>query len=284
MKHLSVISCLLLITSVIASCEREQSINQREGITMDERLLSIAARMDSIRNKKIFFGHQSVGNDVLEGLRLIAQEDSRFTVEIQSVGNGYVFDHPLLAHSTIGENGNPKSKCDDFLKKMSNGLGKQVDIAFFKFCFVDINAFSNPSELFKYYQETIEPLKSAFPNVQFIHVTVPLMTRPIGLRSSLKRLLNDPKPDLDNIRRGEFNNLLRAFYQRKEPLFDLAAVEATYPDGRKKSFTHHSKSYFSLINEYTTDGGHLNTRGQYLAAKELLSLLADISCNKKVTN
>ena len=74
MKHLSVISCLLLITSVIASCEREQSINQREGITMDERLLSIAARMDSIRNKKIFFGHQSVGNDVLEGCGLLLKK------------------------------------------------------------------------------------------------------------------------------------------------------------------------------------------------------------------
>ncbi len=79
--------------------------------------------------------------------------------------------------------------------------------------------------------------------------------------------------DLVNARREEYNDLVRSRYAN-DYIFDLAKVESTYPDGRREFIEQNGKKYYSLINGYTDDGGHLNKTGRTIAAVELLKTLA----------
>jgi len=45
--------------------------------------------------------------------------------------------------------------------------------------------------------------------------------------------------------------------EQKEPLFDLAAIESTAPDGTRASFMKDGKTYYQMVSDYTHDGGHL---------------------------
>ena len=62
------------------------------------------------------------------------------------------FKNPVFAHASNGKNGDPKSKIDDLYQDMENGLGKKVDIAGFKFCYVDIKDDTDVNEIFEYYK------------------------------------------------------------------------------------------------------------------------------------
>jgi len=59
-------------------------------------------------------------------------------------------------------------------------------------------------------------------------------------------------------------------------IFDLAKIESTFPDGRRASFTKDGKTYYSMVPDYTYDGGHLNELGRKIAAEQLLFLLANL--------
>jgi hypothetical protein len=79
-----------------------------------------------------------------------------------------------------------------------------------------------------------------------------------------------------NVARSRFNALLRAEYAGKEAVFDLAAAESTYPDGRQASFDWKGASYPRLIAGYSYDGRHLNESGRRWVAAHLLRFLAEL--------
>ncbi len=66
-------------------------------------------------------------------------------------------------------------------------------------------------------------------------------------------------------------------YEGKEPIFDIAKIESTFPDGTRSSFTKDGKTYYSMVPEYTYDGGHLNETGRKKVAEQLLILLAQLN-------
>lgn len=94
------------------------------------------------------------------------------------------------------------------------------------------------------------------------------------MRSLIKTVLG--KED-NNIKRNQYNDMLRKEYRGKEALFDIAQAESTRPDGTRSTFTNNGTTYFSLASEYTDDGGHLNQLGQRAVAQELLMLLAELA-------
>jgi hypothetical protein len=122
-------------------------------------------------------------------------------------------------------------------------------------------------------------LKKRFPKTTFVHVTVPLTSSKTGLKPWVKRIIGreDPWGFEENIRRNQFNGLLRKGYQNKEPIFDLAEIESTLPDGTRQTFSKDGNTYYSLIPDYSNDGGHLNELGRKIVAGELLLLLATLS-------
>lgn len=77
-----------------------------------------------------------------------------------------------------------------------------------------------------------------------------------------------------NIARNQYNDLIREEYTGKEPIFDLAVIESTYPDGKRSTFFKSGKIFYSMVPGYTYDQGHLNETGRRVAAQELLVFLA----------
>jgi hypothetical protein len=231
-----------------------------------------------LSEKRIYFGHQSVGENIVAGIQDLMKENPSIKLNIVETTDPGEFKVPIFAHSKVGKNLYPESKCDAFADFMQKGIGDKTDIALLKFCYVDVMANTDINSVFDYYRNTISRLKGKYPKTIFVHVTVPLTTVETGKKVWIKKILGRPVYGYpDNMKRGQFNAELRKEFGGKEPIFDLAGAESTYPDGTRATFDNGGKTYYRMIPEYTTDGGHLNEKGRRLVAEQLLVLLADLA-------
>ena len=164
---------------------------------------------------------------------------------------------------------------------MEGGLAEKVDVAFFKFCFVDVGSTSNPDAIIAAYCEAMDELKSRFPEVVFVHVTVPLCGPPKKargiLKASIKILIGRPPVLNENQVRARYNTLLRKRFSGKEPLFDFALYETLGPDGLQYYSFKDDQEVPVLVRSYTDDGGHLNITGRQHVAEQLLIKLLDLA-------
>jgi hypothetical protein len=232
-----------------------------------------AARWKGLAGKRIFFGHKSVGQNIIEGLQDVLRARPQLTLTIRETSEGGDFDEPVLAHAALGKNKDPLSKITAFRELMRGGLGEKLDVAFFKLCFVDIDHTTDIDTLFDQYSETIRLLSAEFPHLKILTSTVPLLSKPVGIKERLKKLLGRlPWEEEDNIKRNLYNEKLRRAFG--DSLFDLAACEATDAAGKKSFFTKDGRKYERLRKEYTDDGGHLNPLGRQVVAIGLLKRLA----------
>lgn len=223
-----------------------------------------ASGLEKIAGIKIFFGHQSVGYNIMDGLAVLAKENS-VDVRILESRTQSDFGKPVFAHGKIGKNQDPKSKIDDFCNLLSSGLADSVDVAFFKFCYVDFNHKSDQKEIFDYYTSSMQVLKEKYPGLKILHCTVPLAIKPAGLKGFARKILRLD----DNRYRNDFNELMRDHYSEAE-LYDLARLESSHPDGRINSYFFGNSA---MVPEYTSDGGHLNETGSRMAADGLIRAL-----------
>ncbi len=228
-------------------------------------------------NQKIYFGHQSVGENILQGIREISAESSEYHLEIVEAEGSRIFDRPGIFHSRVGQNTFPYSKLEAFSNIVRQGVGNHIDMAFFKFCYIDINAYTDVEELFHAYATSMANLALEYPQMKFAHCTVPLRTVQVGLKVPVKKMMGQKVGGYEeNIKRCEFNTLIRKEYASSGLLFDLAAVEAELPDGKQCSFRQHGKRYEALAPQYTDDGGHLNRDGRKRVAGQFLSFLSGL--------
>lgn len=234
----------------------------------------------NLSQKKIFFGHQSVGENIMDGVNDLLKENPQIQLTVIQTRNLSEFSRPLLAHDSIGKNENPSSKIEDFVRLIEDGLGDNADIAFFKFCFVDIDSKTDVHKVFATYKNMMSRLKQRYPDTTFVHVTVPLIR---GIKSGpktwIKQILGMDMGFFDNIHnaaRNDFNSLIIETYGGNDRVFDLAAIESTYTDGSRASFSRNGKIYYSLVPDYTHDGGHLNAIGRKIVAEQLLIFLANL--------
>jgi len=235
---------------------------------------------DNLAKKSIFFGHQSVGANIVEGLgEVIKQSSLPLHLRIVELkGPTASLEKGVFAHAYVGANENPGSKDAAFAGYVRGGLGSSADIAFFKYCYIDLVEGSDPDAVFEHYRATMANVAKAYPKVTFVHVTVPLRIVQTGWKARLKRILGKPAGgQLDNVVRSKFNARLRQEYEGKAPVFDLAAVESTYPDGHRAFFTRDGQTYLAMVPEYTPDAGHLNAEGRRRVAGALLVFLADLA-------
>jgi lysophospholipase L1-like esterase len=219
------------------------------------------AELERIAQRQIFFGHQSVGVNLLEGLAQLAAAERV----------------PLhVADAFIAENGDPLRKLQSFEQAMGQ-QPKPVEVALMKFCYVDFTAETDASALFARYRATLDRLRAKYPGTIFVHVTAPLTDVQGGAKGWLKRLLGRaPYGTIENVRREQYNALLREAYRGREPIFDLARVESTAPDGSAVTVQWNGGSAPALTPAFTDDGGHLNAAGRLRAARELVSVLAGL--------
>ena len=232
-----------------------------------------------LANKSIYFGHQSVGYNILEGVSTLIKENSDIPLKIEETKTPKTFQPGVLTHSRLGENTVPKSKLNGFVDLVNKDGKNDADIMFFKFCYIDFNEKTDVKALFKDYQKALAQLKQKHPKTIFIHVTAPLTTikQGEGLKAWIKKIIGRPmEGTMENIKRHEYNEMIRAAYSGKEPLFDLAKIESTFPDGSRSTFESDGKTYYSLVPEYTSDGGHLNDMGKTTVAGHFLVTLVNL--------
>ncbi len=225
-----------------------------------------------VASKRIVFGHQSVGNNIIEGLSLIM---SGFSDNPMRLVLGYEianFEKPVFAHFLVGTNGDAIAKILAFKKVLQDGVGDKVDVAFFKFCFVDIDSKTDLKKVFKVYVNTFDELSAAFPRVTFLHCTVPLTSVQTGVKPWIYKLLGKELwGERDNVKREEFNTLLRTHYGNR--VFDLAYFESSTHSISRVTGMLKGQRYYSLNSVYTYDGGHLNDVGKQIIAEKLVEFL-----------
>lgn len=223
----------------------------------------------ALTSRRIYFGHQSVGQNLLDGVRQVA--DNLRLIEDDTAA---ALQQPGIAHSRIGKNRDPKSKIDAFAAVMHNGIGNVADIAFFKLCYVDVTADTDVHQLFNHYAKTMTALRSTYPRTTFMHVTVPLTIAPPVWRLLAGRVLNRPVHSVaDNIVRNRYNDLVRRAYAGNEALFDLALHEV---NGRGIVRGDARGHFWALDSRLTDDGGHLNAEGRRTVATAFLDCLTQV--------
>jgi hypothetical protein len=215
--------------------------------------------------QRVFIGHMSIGWNLLDGLgRLYAAKDV-VEPEIVQVSPGdpapaVDAGRGAIIHAEIGVNGDPLGKLANFDATMRGGMADEVDVAMVKLCFTDVTADTDVDRLFAAYSETLGALERDYPDVRFVHATVPLTAAPSGIKQHLKVALRGD----DNATRERFNDLVREAYSG-DALFDIAAVESTAADGTTMD---------TLAPGWAdSDREHLNAAGSAVLAARFLDLL-----------
>lgn len=227
----------------------------------------------ALENKRVVFGHQSVGGNILNGVKQLAARDGA-KVDIQegkteSAGPG-------IRHFLIGTNGDPASKIRDFAASIDAGAAQKGDIALMKLCYADFNDDTNARQVAKEYIASLESLAQRHPDINFVAVTAPLTAVQTGPKAWIKRLIGkQPSGYLDNAKRAEFNTLLRQQYLESGRLFDIARAE-TEPASKYCVVHVDGQDVETLCPELTNDGGHLNDRGQELIANAFVSFISSL--------
>jgi lysophospholipase L1-like esterase len=234
-----------------------------------------AASWARLADARIYFGHQSVGSNIVEGLRDLsaARAGSQLRITRSRERSAGV---PALVEFTIGENGRPESKMKDFAAALQQIDDSAAAIAVFKYCYLDITPETNVEQLFASHRKALQEMRARHPNLTFVHVTAPLTRLESGPRFLAKRLLGKPTTRDANVKRNRFNAMLREEFAG-EPMFDLAMVESTRPNGSRSFFNEGPDTVYTLAPELTSDGGHLNAAGRRAAAREFGAVVGRIA-------
>jgi len=228
--------------------------------------------------KKIYFGHMSIGYNIISGIEKVLEQHPEISLKIIEIEPNQIHPiaDPAFSHSRLGGNEDPKSKVDAFVSLLEKGIADNLDIAFFKLCYVDINQGTNTKELFAYYKSAMQELSAKFPKTIFIHVTTPLTSHQTGFKALIKKMIGRPLRGHNNPAREQFNEMMRSEYAQTGKLFDLALIESTCSDMNAKNCQAKNKENLSLQPAYTEDGGHLNDFGSEIVAEQLLIFLATL--------
>lgn len=223
-----------------------------------------------IESKRVFFGHQSVGENILAGIKAIAADDGA-NLSITELGSAMTGGG--IVHLKIGRNEFPLSKIAHFESAMQTPDARNADIALMKFCFLDFKSDTDVPSLAAAYIHGLDSLRGAFPRTTFVAVTAPLTTVQTGPKAWIKKAIGRESAGVaENSRRQEFNRIIRDMYGTTGHLFDLAKIES---EGAPP-FSAGGRSLEVLNSAISSDGGHLNPQGERVVAAKLLKFIAGL--------
>lgn len=233
------------------------------------------AEWQRLAERRLFFGHQSVGGNLIEGVTELLRDNPAIPLRVVETKDPAQMTAPAIYHAHVGANFDPDSKLADFARVSSSLADSST--ALLKFCYVDIDAKTDPAELFGRYRRAIDSLRAAHPQLTIVHVTLPLQedAGTVVYWKSVIRRQHTPYRTLNAIR-ARYNELLRAAYEGKEPVFDLAHFESLLPDGSIAAVSFRGDTVPFLAKEWTYDGGHLNEAGRRRIAQAFLVTLAKL--------
>lgn len=218
-----------------------------------------AQKLTALKSKRILFGHQSVGGNMVDGIPALYASYSVGppniigTNQINSTSGGF------FAEFYVGVNGDPVGKTADFNTTVRQ-YSARLDIALMKFCFIDIVSGVNASQVFNAYKTVMNGLVSDFPAIKFVYTTAAL----------------DEYNVANAVTREQLNTLIRSEYASTGRLFDLAKIESTVPNGTRVGGISGGNQYYQSYGGYTSDGAHLNAAGAQVVDTALFALLAEL--------
>jgi lysophospholipase L1-like esterase len=244
--------------SLSSACGAGANPTSETSVLIDDTLKEDLATLHGAR---VFFGHHSVGQNILDGLNELSKEAG---IEVR------------IDEAPVGENQHPLGKFEDFAKRGERDPSDGTQVMAMKLCYVDFTPKTDVDELVRGYVQAVERVRKARPGVKIVHVTPPLCSRPTDMKAKLNRTLGRPVwEDLANAKRLAYGKKLRETFPG-EPFFDLSAVESTRPDGSTEAFDVEGKPVPMMWPGYTQDGGHLNGEGGRVAAKAFAHALASV--------
>lgn len=240
--------------------------------------------LDEVRTKKIIYLHRSIGSNIVTGLmRLEKEEPERYELYISHAPmNPRFMRKPGLGHDMflklMANNPDKRSYYDtaafDSTMRSQNADGKEwghvVDIAYFNVGWSGIRRHIDVNDFFRLYVSTLEALITDYPSCKFIYFTCPI-----------KGVVNKEWQKLDNIACHTFNEKLRDYVEQFGGyLFDIADIQSHTESGALVTFHHNAIAYpqlwfdpeNSMLHGWSSDGGHLNERGERRVALAMWSL------------
>ena len=263
-----VMLALVIGLSIVLATGCDRTSNQQpSGV---ETVSISVPEWHSISGKRIVFAHQSVGQNILDGLQSEAAA-ANFALPIEELSSQPTASG--IAHFKVGNNGDPTSKIRDFTSVMDSGLGNGADVAIMKFCYLDVQSHTDVRRLANEYIDALQTLQQRYPETTFVAVTVPLTALQAGPKAWLKRAMGrHPSGYEENLQRLQFNSILRSELKGEIALFDLAQVESS---GNQP--TEFGGQLLETLNPgFTDDGGHLNTVGASYVAIHFAKFLAKL--------
>jgi hypothetical protein len=228
-----------------------------------------AAQWQDLRAKTLYFAHQSVGENIINGIEQFTGAHPAVGLKVREYA-GAITETGALYHSRVGANSDYRSKLEEF--KAVVLAEPKIELAFLKFCYLDVDAETDLDAMLGAYGETMAEIQKMRPGLRLVHVTVPLTVSTTSWKTRVKQLLGrDAWEYADNLARNRYNALLRKRYAGKEPVFDLALAESGQGQA---GFTVKGQEYQMLMADYSNDGGHLNDEGRRAIAQQLLAFLA----------
>lgn len=260
---INVLRLISLALGLVAVFSAAACQAQRQEVGMEKTPAVTPAQWQAVAEQRVLFGHQSVGRNILDGVKALASQ-AGVTLPIQESRGPAVARG--LTHFAVGSNGDPLAKINDFAAAIDGGAA--ADVALMKLCYIDFSVTTDPAQIAAAYCDTLDALRGRHPQTTFVAVTVPLTTVQGGPKALVKRMLGrTPDGQAENQRRHAFNEALRA-RNGAGRLFDLAALESGH-GGQAGSAP-------CLDPALTSDGGHLNDHGSRLVAAAFVGFLADL--------
>lgn len=264
----AIVACTLVVTSSSEGKDAEMANTHADSSPA-------APGLQWVAKQRFYFGHQSVGQNLIDGVRELLRQDSTISLTVVLSDRPDLISGPALIHSPVGVNGDPASKRQAFRDILASGFGRQGGVAFFKFCYADFSAATDVQAMFDEYRRVVDEVRAQYPKLTVVHVTAPLITVEDGLRSTVKRLIGRPTRRAVVAKINDYNDLLRSAYG-DGLLFDLARWESTRPDGSRSLVVDRGDTVYTLLPQWTSDGGHLNAEGRQVMASRLVTFLTSL--------
>lgn len=272
----------LLVTVLGAGCGADEPMMEENNAVRLASLDEVTPEQwASLGNRRFFFGHQSVGRNILAGMRELLAENPQIPLQLANAERPSEVEGAAFIEANIGRNGQPGTKADAFRAALDDGFGSEPGaVAMYKYCYVDVQPSTDPDALFEDYAQRTASLKARYPELTLVHITLPLRVAPEGPKEWLKTVLGRETETELNLKRNRFNERLRAEYAGTDPIFDLAALQSLRADGTRAFTRYRGEKVYMLAPEWSNDGGHLNEAGQRRMAEQLLAFLATLESPK----
>ena len=230
------------------------------------------ARIAAASALDVYFEHASVGQNVVDGIDALASStdlssghaswsDESTAISWFASNDGLVDNH----------RGNPgaEAKISTFQGDMTDALAAAVDVAMFKFCWIDApEGETAATTLFDSVRRVMEALEAAYPSVAFVWWTMPIETEQTSYGYDIEA-------------RQSYNDKVRAYCgDQGKWLLDIADIEGHDETGEAATLDIGGTSYEALCPDYAADTGHLNSAGAQKLAKAYWRLLAEIASEK----